>query len=109
MNKESIDKIMNCQCLQSVIENDQKKHTVTDECHDGTTFIQTATDKSLIIFNCLTFYRKKVVDKFGRASLDRLEDEHCNIPFLHCPICGTKTKHNIPEESFYHQFQNEQS
>ena len=66
-----------------------------DENSGDETFINTAIDKSVISFDCLTFYRKQLVNKFGHCTIDKTQKEYCNIPFLYCPICGTKTKQNI--------------
>lgn len=111
MNKYDINGIMNCQCLQGIIQNDMSKHTFEDkdECNRGLEELklfhrQTAKDCSQIQLTCITFYRDEKFDK-GRAYIDRMDKDECNIPFLYCPVCGTKTKHDIPEESFYHQFQ----
>jgi hypothetical protein len=116
MNKDDINGLMNCQCLQGIIQNDMSRHTFEDkdDCNRGFRepklfHRQTAEDRSHVLqATCLTFYRDERFEK-GRAYIDRVDKEYSNIPFLYCPICGTKTKHNIPEESFYHQFQNEQS
>jgi hypothetical protein len=90
MNKEK----MNCKCLDSIIENDQRKHTVEHEWWDGVKVYETAK-LSKIVFNCLTTYRKKVVNKLGIIKTDRLEDVSYGIPLLYCPICGTRSLNNL--------------
>jgi hypothetical protein len=105
MNKEKLNEIMNCQCLQSIIENDKNKHTVDEDRMDGCKTIQTPNEHSQIIFKCLTSYRTQVIDNINRIIKDRNEQDCCGIPFLHCPICGTKTNLDIPKESYYTQFE----
>ena len=80
---------MNCECLESIIENYQKRHNVVHEWWDGVKVNETANN-SKIQFNCLTTYRKKVVNKLGEITMDRLEDASYTIPILFCPICGTR-------------------
>ena len=105
MNKEKLNEIMNCGCLQSIIENDKKKHTMNVE-RFGEKIFQTPNDCSEIIFECFTSYRNKYIDSRNYVIKDRTEKDYCGVPFLYCPICGTKSKHNTPEDIYYHQFQN---
>lgn len=105
MDKEKLNKIMNCDCLQSIIENDKKKHTMNVE-RFGEKIVQEPNDCSAIIFQCFTSYRSKYFNSRGYMTKDRTEKDYCGILFLYCPICGTKTKLGISEDSYYHQFQN---
>jgi len=108
MNKERLNEIMNCKCLQSIIEQDEKKHTMDEERFD-TRIIHNAKGNGLIIFECFTPYRRKMINlKTDITEIDRNEKDFCGVPFLYCPICGSKTKHEISTESFYAQFQNRQ-
>ena len=104
MNKEKLNDIMNCECLQTIIANDSKKHTI-EENRGGIKTIQTSNECGEIIFECFTSYKNKVFDSKNNLVIDRNEKDTCGIPFLYCPICGTKTKHDIPKESFYEKFQ----
>lgn len=105
MIKEKLNEIMNCECLQSIIENDKKKHTMNIS-RFGENTIQEPNDCSEIIFECFTSYRSKYIDSKNYVTKNRTEKDYSGVPFLYCPICGTKTKHDIPEDSYYHQFQN---
>ena len=109
MNKEDLDKIMNCKCLQSIIENDKESHNLSQTRYEGdSTLKETPIDKSEITFNCTTLFKKEVVSTKGKTIINRTEKYHRNIPLFYCPICSTKTKHNVPQDdSFYYQLQNE--
>ncbi len=105
MNKERLNEIMNCKCLQSIIEND---NTGRDEQWMGLRTIVVPYDKyvSPITFECSTSYRRTVIDlETNRTTYDRDEQKSCGIPFLYCPICGSRSKHEIPKDSFYYKFQ----
>jgi hypothetical protein len=105
MKIEKLNDIMNCQCLQSIINNDRNKHTIESE-RFGCKTIQTPNENSEIIFECLTSYRSKSINlNTNRTEKDRNEQDYCGVPFIYCPICGCKTKLDIPTESFYAQFQ----
>lgn len=107
MKIEKLNEIMNCECLQSIIEHDKKTHTIENEILGGYKIIQTPYDDcSRIILECLTSYRSIGINfNTGRKEQDIPEHDHSTLPILYCPICGCKTKHNIPTESFYSQFQ----
>lgn len=111
MNKKDLDVLMNCQCLQSIIKNDMDRHTFEDKkminrcgLEDKFSHKQTVIDSHILQPTCLTSYREEKSDR-GIAFKNKIEKMHSNIPFLYCPVCGTKTKQTIPEESFYCQFQ----
>jgi len=105
MDKLKLNEIMNCKCLQSIIEQDEKKHTMDEERFDTRT-IQNPNGNGVIIFECFTSFRNKRINlKTQITEIDRNEKGFCGVPFLYCPICGSKTKHEIPTESFYAQFQ----
>jgi len=105
MNNEKLNEIMNCKCLQSIIIQDEKKHTMNEDRLDTRT-IQEPNGNGQIIFECFTSFRNKKINlKTHRTEIDRNEKDFCGVPFLYCPICGIKTKHEIPTESFYAQFQ----
>lgn len=104
MNKEKLNTIMNCECLQSIIENDSQKHSREEE-RLGTKVIESSNDNGEIIFECFTSYRRKIINNNNQIVVDRNQKDYCGIPFLYCPICGTKTKNNVYKESFYAQFQ----
>jgi hypothetical protein len=104
MNKEKLNEIMNCECLQSVIENDKNKHTIEYVDHGGVKTTKISND-SKIIFECVTSYRVKKIDNRNYIIKNRNEEEFCGIPFLYCPICGSRTKLDIPKKTFYDQFQ----
>lgn len=104
MNKEKLNTIMNCECLQSIVDNDSEKHSREEERH-GIKVIESSNDGE-IVFECFTSYRRKIINKNqNRIIGDRNQKDYCGIPFLYCPICGTKTKNNVYKESFYAQFQ----
>lgn len=108
MNKEELDNIMNCKCLQSIIENDKESHNYSQTRYKGdSTFKETPIDKSELSFNCTTSFKKEVVNTHGETIINRIEKGSKNIPLFYCPICSTKTKHTITQDSFYYQFQNE--
>ena len=105
MNKEDLDKIMNCKCLQFIIENDKESHNLSQTKY-GESLKETPIDKSEITFNCTTLFKKEVVSKHNETIINRTEKNHRNIPLFYCPICSTKTKHTIIQDSFYYQIQN---
>ena len=106
MKKERINEIMNCECLQKIIDNDNEKHSKETESFFGLRTIKKSHERSNILFGCSTYYKVKVIDTEKHITLkDRNDEDFCDIPFLYCPICGTKTKHNITKESYYAQFQ----
>ena len=103
MNKEKLNEIMNCECLQSIIENDNEKYSMEEE-RFGEKNIFTSNSNT-IIFECVTSYNHKQFDSKKQIVKDKNEKNYCGIPFLFCPICGVKTKINIPKNNFYAQFQ----
>jgi hypothetical protein len=105
MNTEKLNEIMNCNCLQEVIKNDDKKFTREESQHEKSITYKLHSP-SIIVFETCTNYRKTVTDiKSGRVEVDRRDTDTCGIPFLYCPICGQKTKNIAPEDSWYNQFQ----
>lgn len=105
MNTEQLNKLMNCICLQSVIKNDIKKFTTTEELNN-IQYKYVASENSAIIFHCMTIYRNTITNlNTGNLVKNRAEKDCCNIPFLYCPICGTKTKNIIEDNSFYSKLQ----
>ena len=103
MNKQRLNEVMNCQCLQSIIETDKKKYTFEDDNLGQKTTCK-ANDNSKIIFECYTSFHKTVISN-DRTKFDRKQEDYCGIPFFYCPVCGTKTKLNIRNNSYYSQFQ----
>ena len=105
MNIEELNNLMNCICLQSVIQNDIKKFTTIEESNN-IQYKYVASEKTNIIFECLTVYRHSITN-LNTGSIVKNKDERdcCNIPFLYCPICGTKTKNIIEDNSFYAKLQ----
>lgn len=101
MNKEDLNKIMNCECLQYIIDNDSQKHS-REEDRFGLKIIEKSNDKGEIIFECFTSYRHKRINN-KNIIMDRNQKDYCGIPFFYCPICGTKTKSNAIG-SFYERF-----
>jgi hypothetical protein len=105
MDSKKLNKIMNCNCLQHIIENDKNKHTL-----ESIRFNEKNIQEALggrIILQCLTRYRSINTNlENNRILKDRQEDDYCGIPFFYCPICGTKTKENTIEGDFYHKNQN---
>ena len=113
MNKEELDNIMNCKCLQSIIENDKNSHNRQESItryEEELTIIETPIDKGEIIFNCFTIYRRESIrtnEMQSRLISSLRKEDEKSIPLFYCPICSTKTKHTITQDSFYYQFQNE--
>lgn len=105
MRKEQLNKTMNCECLQSIIKNDEDGHLV-DSKQCGSQIIKTPNrESSEVIFKTFVSYHHKIIDSSNNISKDKVEPYYCSIPFLFCPICGTKSKQDIPENSFYFKFQ----
>ncbi len=105
MKIEKINETMNCKCLQKIIENDKVKHTFSKDEH-GIKTTQTA-ESVHIIFECITNFRIKKNSIKNDSLVNKNDEEQCGIPFFYCPLCGTKTKNNIPESGFYSQFNKE--
>ena len=94
MKKEKINNVMNCNCLQDIIEYDE----------NSLISITTKPLKSEIIFEIIGLYRETICE---RETIVKDRNEECgkSVPFLFCPICGMKSKLNIPKGSFYRKFQ----
>ena len=106
MNLEKLDEIMNCNCLQNIIKNDQNKYNSEHEML-GKKYIFTPNSNGIVIFECITEYRSKIIDSnTNRVEKNVGQTDNCGIPFIYCPICGKKTKTDVPEESFYHDLKN---
>jgi hypothetical protein len=89
MNNE----IMNCQCFQRITENDLKKHSTTQQRHDGSTVTETANKNQINLISSTT-YRKKVISNHNKVVIDLSLTDNCGIPIYYCPICGTPTVNN---------------
>lgn len=102
--KERLIKTMNCECLQSIIKNDEEKHT-NEYTRLGKIF-KRISSKADIYFECNTHYKETITDiTFNRIEKNISSESKCGIPFLYCPICGQKSKTIVPKDSFYHKFQ----
>jgi len=104
MNLEKANEIMNCECLQGIIKQDEKRHNFVSETSD-LKITQTPISATINFFTNVIFHNKKVDLEHNYLRKNIRDNEFHTIPFLHCPICGTKTKQDIPEDSFYHKFQ----
>lgn len=105
MNKDKLDQIMNCNCLQSIIEHDKNANTFDNKNKNGHVHSKKADDTGEIILESLVSYQHKIIGTYNISIKDRMEHENKSIPFLYCPLCGTKSKHDIPVDSWYFKFQ----
>ena len=105
MNLEKLNEIMNCECLQCIIKNDEDKHNIDNEYLDEKV-IQNSLDVDIIFSSHMVYQNTKIDKKTNHIKIDRQERDFCDIPFFYCPICGKKSKYNISYSSFYYKFQN---
>ncbi len=96
MNNDQLNKIMNCNCLQSVIKNDEKRYTMVDT-RGGYNIAYKVTGQTKIQVGCDVKYTRN-----GNPA-----EHFLTIAVLFCPICGEKTKHTVEKGSFYEQCQQE--
>jgi hypothetical protein len=57
MNTEQLNDIMNCDCLQNIIENDKKRYTYTEDRFGCKATL--STNDGFINFNTIISYRVK--------------------------------------------------
>ena len=106
INLEKLDKIMNCNCLQNIIKNDQNKYNSETE-NLGKKLILTPNSNGFVIFECIPKYRSKMIDsKTNYIDKNVGQTDNCGIPFIYCPICGQKTKISVHKEDFYYDLNN---
>lgn len=113
---------MNCDCLQCIINNDDKRFTYDNEAC-GIRTISKSNERSFVSFDCNVSFRLKKINthtsnKFrdsenykmyipvGKDFMDKTVTEKTCIPFLFCPICGTKSKIETQIDDFYGKLQN---
>jgi len=92
----------NCKCLNDILDTDESVHNFDSTKH-GTRIIQ-SLDYSRITFQTFVRFRNKIINSDGMCTKDRKEEDFRSIPLFFCPICGTKSKLNIPEGSYYVRF-----
>jgi len=92
---------MNCNCLKSIIKADEDNHNYDTE-QFGTRVIKSVVT-SWITFQTFVRFRVKVTNNFNECTKDRLEEDYKSIPIFFCPICGEKSKQEIPKDSFYYK------
>lgn len=80
MKIETINEIMNCNCLQKIIENDKVKHTFSKDEH-GIKTIQIA-ESAHIIFECVTYFRIKKNSIKNDSLVNKNDEEQCGIPLF---------------------------
>ena len=122
MNIENLNKRMNCECLQCIIRKDDKRFTFDRE-ERGIRYISKSNERGTINLFSDVSYRIKKINmkngnilrendgyntnmKIGHVFMDRNESEKISIPFLFCPICGTKSKIETHPDDFYTKLQN---
>jgi uncharacterized protein YqeY len=88
MTKEHLNTIMNCLCLQTIIDNDNNLYDRTDELF-GTRYIYKHIDTK-IIFKSVSEFRHTQI-RNNRIEKDKKDYTYSGIPFIFCPICGKRT------------------
>ena len=99
MTKDHLNTIMNCQCLQTIIDNDNNLYNRTDE-HFKTKYFYNHINTE-IIFKSVSIFRKTHITN-NRVEIDKKDCAHSGIPFIFCPICGKRTNAFI--NKYYEKF-----
>lgn len=100
---ERLNSKMNCNCLQSIIENDRGKHNV-DETQLGRKIVQKTLGVEIFFGTIMAYTNLQWCHVDGMITVR--EKDCCGIPLFFCSICGKKTKYDSPhKESFYYKIQ----
>jgi hypothetical protein len=123
MNIEKLNEIMNCDCLQKIIENDLQKCNYLGSTsllgvhrkdykkameNGRISILELKPVNCEIYFDTRINYRKILTPIIKNhitcdTGINKMVEEYCGVPFLYCPICGTKTKSIV--NGFYSKFQ----
>ena len=95
---------MNCQCLQTIVDNNKTNHTIDDKYSSANHVIQ-IPQSAYVIFSTIVHYKHKEIHPKHGAIIDMSKQDINDILFIFCPICGTKTKIKITKKDYYAQFQ----